>query len=176
MTGIQGENLNISIGKPQSGFYKILKLVEQVADESGELPFTSADIGIGAESLKNYIKALNDSPNSIYLVAYKGENPVGFGYLEGGKRERTYHSTNLGLGVLEDFSNQGIGSKILKSMIQYAQESESIAKIDLQVRRDNAAAIKLYKKYGFEAEGVNKRALFIEGRFYDYINMGMLID
>ncbi len=101
---------------------------------------------------------------------------MGFGYLEGGKRERTYHSTNLGLGVLEDFSNQGIGSKILKSMLQYAQESESIAKIDLQVRRDNAAAIKLYKKYGFEAEGVNKRALFIEGRFYDYINMGMLID
>ena len=60
--------------------------------------------------------------------------------------------------------------------MEYAKNGEFIAKIDLQVRTDNRSAIKVYKKCGFLLEGKNARALFIDGEFYDYINMGLIID
>ena len=176
MTVQSGNNTQIHIEKATSNYYKILKLIEAIADESNSLPFTSSDMYIKAEGLKNYIELLNAMDNSIYLLALDGEKPVAFGYLEGGRRERTHHICNLGLGVLEAYQNQGIGRAIIGQLLAYAENSESIAKIDLQVRRDKLGAIKLYKELGFEVEGINKKALFVDGQFYDYINMGKTID
>lgn len=49
-------------------------------------------------------------------------------------------------------------------------------KINLRVRTDNAAGIKLYKKLGFLEEGKLKRDFCIDGEFYDSLLMGLLID
>ena len=176
MTDLSHEKSEIAIRKPAAGYDEILMLMGKIADETDALPFTSRDIGININSMKNYIQSLNKEPNSIYLVAYIGSRPIGFAYLEGGKRERTYHTTTLGIGVLEGFAHQGLGSKMMEAILDFARTSENIAKIDLQVRKDNTRAIRLYKKFGFEVEGVHKRALFIQGEFFDYINMGKSID
>ncbi len=176
MTDSSENNNEIIIKKPQSCYYKILKLVEQIADETGGLPFSSEDIGLSAENMKNYIEFLNRGDNSIYIVAYDKDSPIGFAYLEGGRRLRTHHIANLGIGVLKAYQGKGTGQRLLQELVAYARESESIAKIDLQVRKDNTQAIKIYKAVGFEVEGINKRALFIKGEFYDYLNMGMTID
>ncbi len=168
--------MEVEICTPMSGYYQILKMIEQLSDESENLPFTSEDFGIKSEQLKAYIERLNDSENSTFLVARLNQQPIGFGYLEGGKRQRTHHCANLGIGVLKEYSNLGIGKAIMSELIRYATESESIAKIELQVRKDNANAIKLYKDTGFEVEGISRRSLFVNGEFYDYINMGKIID
>jgi RimJ/RimL family protein N-acetyltransferase len=46
----------------------------------------------------------------------------------------------------------------------------------LKTRTDNFKAIKLYKKLGFEEEGMLKRDILINGTFYDTLCMGMMID
>ncbi|MDO4711901.1 MAG: GNAT family protein [Peptostreptococcaceae bacterium] len=169
-------SIRIEISTPTSGFYGILKMIEKLSDESDDLPFTSEDIGVRAEHLKHYIERLNAMDNSIFLIAKHGDSPIGFGYLEGGKRQRTHHCANLGLGVLHEYSNIGIGQAVVEQLLSYARSSDSIAKIDLQVLKDNQKAIRLYKKSGFEVEGISRRALFIKDRFYDYIHMGQIID
>ena len=77
---------------------------------------------------------------------------------------------------MKKYNNIGIGSVLTKSLVEYAHQGEYIAKIDLQVRSDNKSAVLVYKKCGFTVEGKSSRALFIDGEFYDYINMGMIID
>lgn len=169
-------NIEIEISTPTCGFYRILKMIEQLSDESDNLPFTSEDFGVRSEHLKEYIERLNSLDNSVFLIARHGEMPVAFGYLEGGRRHRTHHCSNLGVGVLGEYTNLGIGKAIVRELVSYAKASESIAKIDLQVRKDNQHAIRLYKNSGFEVEGISRRALFINDRFYDYIHMGLMID
>ena len=44
------------------------------------------------------------------------------------------------------------------------------------VREDNHAAVALYKKAGFEIEGRIKRAMKVDGIYYDFLYMGKLID
>ena len=63
----------------------------------------------------------------------------------------------------------------MQKAIDYAYNSDVIGKINVQVIKENIRAISFYKKNGFEVEGVEKRSLFIDGIFYDAINMGLII-
>ena len=63
----------------------------------------------------------------------------------------------------------------MQEAIDYAYKSDVIGKINVQVIKENIRAISFYKKNGFEVEGVEKRSLFIDGIFYDAINMGLII-
>lgn len=166
----------ISIRRPADEHEEIFSLIKILSDESDNFPFTSEDFGLDSRNIGAFADYLNSRENSVFYIAEADSRIVGLGYLEGGKRARTAHCVNLGIGVLDEFSNKGIGTAILKELIRFASEGEYIAKIDLQVKSDNTKAIALYKKCGFVPEGKTSRALFIDGEFYDYLNMGLIID
>ncbi len=56
------------------------------------------------------------------------------------------------------FWGKGIGSVILKSLIDYAKKQNLIS-IWLKVIKDNERAINLYTKFGFESESINNNNL-----------------
>lgn len=155
---------------------QILNLVLEMAEESDNFPFTSKDYSMSIENQRSFINYMQYMKNSIFYAAFDQSNPVGIIYLEGGKRIRTFHNCSLGMGVKKEYWNKKIGTKLLEKSLEFVLSNENIAKINLEVRTDNIYAIKLYKRYGFEIEGKIKRALFIDGKFYDYLSMGILID
>lgn len=57
--------------------------------------------------------------------------------------------------VLEDYRNQGIGTKLMAHLISIAIEYRVI-NITLEVRRSNEVAINLYKKFGFREVALRK--------------------
>lgn len=71
------------------------------------------------------------------------------------------------------FQNRGIGTQLLKRIIEWAKESESIEKIELNVRASNTQAIALYKKMGFLEEGCLKRRVRTEIGYIDDILMAL---
>lgn len=155
---------------------QLLRLVLCMADESNNFPFTSEDYGMSNENQKSFIQYMNQMENCIYYGAFIADEPIGLIYLEGGRRKKTYHICNLGMGIKKSYWNLGIGTALMRKVLHFAQHSPYIAKIDLQVRIDNHVAIRLYKSAGFQVEGRNRRAIFENGEFYDYLNMGKLID
>jgi [ribosomal protein S18]-alanine N-acetyltransferase len=63
------------------------------------------------------------------------------------------HITNIA--VHPEFRGIGIGSLLMESLIQKASDLEIIS-MTLEVRKSNAAAQALYRKYGFEDGGLRK--------------------
>ncbi len=57
--------------------------------------------------------------------------------------------------VLEEYRNQGIGSKLLAYLVALAKKNK-IINITLEVRVSNEIAQKLYKKFGFTEEAIRK--------------------
>lgn len=155
---------------------KILNLVMEIADESDNFPFTSEDFGMSPENQRSFILYMQQMKNSVYYGAFIKDEPIGLIYLEGGRRNKTFHLCNLGMGVRKAYWGQRIGTALMQAAMKYAQASEYIAKIDLQVRTDNAFAIRLYRSFGFETEGRSRRAIFSRGEFYDYLHMGKIMD
>lgn len=94
---------------------------------------------------------MTDNPRAFYVVAELEEKVVGYAGLwwigdEG-------HITNVA--VKPGYRHRHIGQGIIQVMVDFTTQ-EGMMHHTLEVRRSNEAAINLYKKFGFEVEGVRK--------------------
>ncbi|MCA1038381.1 GNAT family N-acetyltransferase [Bacillus infantis] len=120
---------------------------------------------------------VNDSKqqNHLFLVAEAEGKLVGFSRCEGSNLRRTSHKVEFGVCVLKDYWGNGIGKQLLIDSIRWAEGAE-IKKITLQVLETNKNAIQLYKRYGFEIEGVlRKDKLLSDGKYYSTVVMGRIL-
>ncbi len=69
---------------------------------------------------------------------------------------------------------QGIGTALFIAMEEWAYKKR-LHRIELTVMTENAAAIALYKKRGFEIEGTRKDAYIINNRYVNEYMMAKLI-
>jgi ribosomal protein S18 acetylase RimI-like enzyme len=80
------------------------------------------------------------------------------------------HSGVLGMGVAASHRRRGVGSALLGTTLE-AAAAKGLWRIELVVRADNAAAIALYERHGFELEGRLQDYLIVDGRAYDALQM-----
>lgn len=60
-------------------------------------------------------------------------------------------------------------------LLQIAKK-EGMHKIELTVVADNKVAISLYRKFGFEVEGVSKDSFFgSDGKYHHIVHMGLIL-
>lgn len=87
--------------------------------------------------------------------------------------EALRHSGVLGMGVAASHRGRGLGSALLRATLD-AASANGIRRIELVVRADNAAAIRLYERHGFELEGRLRDYLTVDGVGYDALAMARL--
>jgi putative acetyltransferase len=107
----------------------------------------------------------------ILLVAVDNSEVIGQISLFGNTQMRRRHAAMFGLAVIGHAQGKGVGSALLKAMIDYADSWTTFLRIELTVYADNAKAIALYKKFGFEQEGVLRNYSLRNGRFEDVLTM-----
>lgn len=95
---------------------------------------------------------------------------IGFHIGQGRKR----HTGTLGMGVDVDYQGRGVGSALVVAIIDLADNWYNLWRLELEVYADNAAGIALYRKFGFEDEGVYRRYAFRGGRYVDALAMARL--
>lgn len=84
--------------------------------------------------------------------------------------------SNLTIAIHPDFQGQGIGYQLFKQLLEKVEnDMPHILRVELHARDGNEAAIRLYKKLGFELEGYLKnRDKMADGSFYDDISLGWM--
>jgi len=123
-------------------------------------------------SLEKWQKFLSSPSDNFYsLVAERDGQIVGQLGMECFQSPRRRHVANIGMAVDSKCLRQGVGEKLLLSAIDLALNWLAIRRIELEVYTDNDAAIALYKKLGFEQEGLAKGYAFKDGQFVDVIYM-----
>jgi putative acetyltransferase len=81
----------------------------------------------------------------------------------------------IGMAVARDWRGRGVGSALLSAAIEWAP-GRGLHKLSLSVWPHNAAAIGLYRRFGFVEEG--RRANHFRrknGELWDTIEMGLLL-
>jgi len=115
------------------------------------------------------------SDNSVYLIAEAEGRLVGSLSCTGGKRRATRHNADFGMSVAPEWRNQRIGTALLSRLVEWAEDTEIIRRLELEVYAHNAPALHLYQKFGFAEEGRRQRGYFQHGRFIDGILMARLL-
>ena len=131
-----------------------------------QLPFTSVE--------QRRERLAEPPPGTHHLVAVVDGRVVGMLglHLEHGARRR--HAASFGMAVHDDFQGQGIGSRLLESMLDLADNWLGLQRVELFVYTDNPAAIHLYEKFGFELEGTARGYALRAGRYVNALMMARL--
>lgn len=74
----------------------------------------------------------------------------------------------------KNFQNKGIGKLCVKNLLRFGFNDLNINRIYLNVFSTNLRAINVYKKCGFQEEGVLRESIYLNGNFIDVILMSVL--
>ena len=127
----------------------------------GVLAVTSERIDVTA----NFIGSLSECDRA--LAAVENGEVAGMAVILKNKCSTRRHSAKLAVMVAPYYQEKGIGTALIKKIIQEADEVLDLKRIELLVLTDNVPAIKLYKKFGFKIEATRKNAAVKEGKFVD---------
>jgi putative acetyltransferase len=107
------------------------------------------------------------------IVALVEDRIVGSAGLERLTGRRS-HAGYLGMGVHDDYTRRGIGTALLRAVLDTADNWMNLTRLELTVFVDNAPAIALYERHGFETEGTLRAYAFRDGAFVDAYAMARI--
>jgi putative acetyltransferase len=137
-------------------------------------------LGLPSESLqKNEDFLRNLDANSYVFVAITDaglgeEKVIGMAGLTVYANPRQRHNAGIGMMVHKDYQGQGIGKRLLETLLDMADNWLMLVRVELGVYTDNEKAIGLYKKFGFEPEGIQRKCAIRNGKYVDSLMMARL--
>ena len=132
-----------------------------------QLPLPSAEM---------WRKRLSEPPEGMFsLVACVEDEVIGEISLHTSPtRWRMRHVGSIGMAVRDDWQGRGIGTVLMEAALDLADNWLNLTRVELTVYVDNAPAIALYEKFGFEIEGTHRRFAFRDGEYVDGYSMARL--
>lgn len=111
------------------------------------------------EGEKKLFEQKNESPNEAMIMCVVDDKVVGNCEISFFKGMKTKHRASIGIALISDFWNQGIGTKMFEEMICLAENRDGVLQIELEFVEGNARARHLYEKMGFRITGVRPNAI-----------------
>lgn len=111
------------------------------------------------EGEKKLFEQKNESPNEAMIMCVVDGKVVGNCEISFFKGMKTKHRASIGIALISEFWNQGIGTKMFEEMIRLAENREDVLQIELEFVEGNARARHLYEKMGFRITGVRPNAI-----------------
>jgi len=121
------------------------------------------------------IKGILSTENQTIFVAESEGQLVGYLVAIGGELTRIRHRAYVVVGVLQAFRGQKIGTRLFTELEAWARH-HGITRLELTVRSDNERGTGLYKKMGFEIEGVKRQSLKVNRAYEDEYYMAKIVD
>ena len=111
-----------------------------------------------------------------HLVALEDGKVIGWSdVLPVDLRPLRAHTGTLGIGVLAQWRGRGIGSALLRETLNRARDF-GFTRVELVYRAGNSRAGRLYERFGFVREGVQRNAVRLDGTYEDVICMALLME
>lgn len=137
--------------------------------EPGERPTTVEQTremlrnGLAAGTLINFV-AVSEAEGRIV------------GWLGASRRlaNRIRHKLYIVIGMEQAHAGQGIGSRLFQAVEDWGR-ANGIHRLELTVMCHNERGVALYKKMGFEIEGVERHGLCVDGQWVDQYYMAKLL-
>jgi putative acetyltransferase len=116
-----------------------------------------------------------NAESAHYLVAVIDERIVGMVSIDTfPTRPRRKHAGEIGISVHEEWKGKGVGTALMRAILDYADNWLNLTRLELEVYADNEAAIRLYERFGFELEGTLRQHAFRDGQYVDAKMMARL--
>ena len=111
---------------------------------------------------------------SAVFAACRGPDLLGVAgfYVQPGPKHR-HKGTLWGMYVRPQARGAGVGARLIDAVLEHARAYVEL--VELTVISENQAARRLYRRFGFEEYGLEKRAAKYRGRYHDDVLMAKML-
>jgi RimJ/RimL family protein N-acetyltransferase len=99
------------------------------------------------------------SHDGLYVVAERDAQIIGHALLEPLGMEALAHVLSLTIVVHPGHLGQGVGTVLMKHLLDWARQRPGLLKVELRVREGNHRARRLYERFGFVEEGILRQRI-----------------
>jgi RimJ/RimL family protein N-acetyltransferase len=149
----------------------IIDYLNLVGGESDNLLFGKDEFHVTVEQEKEHIRNMDNS--FVMFLGKINNNIAAVGTLRGFTRDRIAHRGEIAISVKKEYWNNGIGTEMMKKLIEFGKDEAGLSVIQLTVKADNEKAIHLYNKLGFKQIGFYEKFFNINGKYYDAYLMNL---
>lgn len=153
----------------------VLAYTKEILADSPYLMTTSEEFTQTASQQQEWLTRMAEDPNKLVIIAEFNELIIGFLDFHNGNRIRNRHQGAFGMSVKREYRNAGVGKALLDALLEWAEGNTEIEKVTLEVFSDNAHAIALYKKLGFEMEGIKRKAIKTDTGYHNLFLMAKFV-
>lgn len=150
-------------------------MLEYLKATSAETPYMlrePEEVRTDVEEERGFLRKAAEDPRWLMLLAFvDGAFAGSCSFAAVSERSRTRHRCTMGISLYRRFWNMGIGTALLEELLE-AAEAAGYEQMELEVVSTNEAAVRLYKKLGFEATGSIPHAFqYRDGTYADFLYM-----
>jgi len=103
----------------------------------------------------------------LFIVAERGGEVIGNAGVHPLTPVRRRHAAGIGMAVARHAQGQGVGTALMRAIVDWADNWAQLLRLELTVYTDNAAAQALYRKFGFVLEGTHRAYALRDGVYVD---------
>lgn len=126
-----------------------------------------------SEQENKWFSYITESPNTKYYIVIS-EKEEKIGYVRFDEIDLANRSVRVGADIHVKYRGKGYGEKTYRLILEFCFKYLNFNRVWLLVMENNEVALNLYKKIGFKEEGVMRKAIYRDGKYYDYIMMSIL--
>jgi len=153
----------------------IIDFYNIVGGETNFLSFGENEFKRDLEEYKTFLTNSKVQQNTIILLVTLNEQIISIASIHSSQAARTKHVGTIGIVIKKEYWGLQLGNSLMEYLIEWAKQNNITRKIQLTCNEDNTKAIRLYKKLGFEIEGIIKEDTFIDGRYNHTVIMGLFL-
>ena len=133
-------------------------------------------LGLPSERVQRNVEGFQrlGPDDHIFVAVAEDGTVIGSAGLNVHPNPRMRHGAELGILVHTDYQNQGVGTALMKTVLNLADNWLMLVRVELEVFADNQRAIQLYEKLGFETEGRKRMSCVRNGQYADELLMARL--
>lgn len=155
---------------------EILNVHNQVLKETQFVLSAPEDPELSLDDERAFLEK-HEKNDSYFLCVYVDGKIIGMSNLNFDRHFRARHRASIGISILKEYWNTGIGSALFEVMIDLAKKHEGTEIITLEYVAGNDRGRGLYQKFGFKPYGVAPKMLkFKDGSYGDEVLMVKVLE
>lgn len=149
----------------------LLNYLKIVGGETENLSFGAEGVSLDLEAEQDHLRMQSESTDNVQYLAKVKDEIIGTASLNR-KHKRMSHRGVFGITLKKAWWGCGAASALMEAILAFAKEND-FEQLNLEVRSDNARAIRLYEKYGFRKLCTFPHFFKINGEYVDFDLMNL---
>ncbi|MBI9015083.1 MAG: GNAT family N-acetyltransferase [Clostridiales bacterium] len=155
--------------KDARGLYELFHQLDQ---ETKYMMYEADERQTTIEEVRHRIEMIRKN-GIMYVIDDNGLG--GFIMMNKGSCNRIKHVGYIVIGMKLSIAGQKYGTLLFNRLFEYSKLNH-LHRLELSVMTHNLAGVSLYKKMGFQIEGIKNDAMLIDGEYVDEYHMSKLLE